>query len=56
MTETNQIPGATYRVMLQMVSQRPKQVLHQTKILVKNTTKNHKNYPNQIIKFFLKIK
>ncbi len=56
MTETNQIPGATYREMSQMNSQKLKKALHRTKILVKNTTKNHKNYPNQIIKFFLKIK
>ena len=41
MTENKHVPGATYRGMSQMVSQRPKQALHQTKILVKTTTKNH---------------
>ncbi len=56
MTETKHVPGATYGDMSQMVSPGPKQALHQTKIVIKTTTKNIKNYPHQITKFFKKLK
>ncbi len=53
MTETKHIPDPPYRKVSQMVSKRPKQALHQTKILVKTTKKIIKNYPHQITKFFI---